>query len=139
MKTILQDNRRYILRFDKNEEVCFSLKDFLNKNNIRASVFNAIGACGMVELSYFDLKTKKYQNKIFEEDLEIISLTGNGAVFNGEAVIHSHAVLSRPDFSTIGGHVFKLIVSATCEVFLIKLDGQMDRKLNKEMNLNLLE
>ncbi|MEK7617892.1 MAG: PPC domain-containing DNA-binding protein [Patescibacteria group bacterium] len=138
MKITLKDGRRYILRFDKGEEVSENLKKFIASENIGASYFSAIGACGLAELSYFNLETKKYQNKVFEEDLEIVSLTGNSSLLNNNVALHAHAVLSRADFSTLGGHLFKLVVSATCEVFLIKLDGKMERKLDEGMNLNLL-
>lgn len=138
MKLLLKDDQRYFLRFDSGEEVLGCLKKFLTNENIFASAFNAIGASKTAELSYFNLETKKYQNKIFEEDLEIVSLTGNSGVLDREVVLHSHTVLSKNDFSTVGGHVIKLVVSATCEMFLIKLDGRMERKLDLESNLNLL-
>ena len=138
MKIILQDDRRYIVRFDKGDEVVSALKKFLTEQNITASTFSGIGASGLAELSYFNLETKKYQNKTFNEDLEIVSLTGNSAVLNGETALHAHCVLSKSDFSTLGGHVIKLVVSATCEIFLIKLDGAMERKLDPETSLNLL-
>ncbi len=139
MKVILKDGRRYVLRFEKGEEVLGALKKFLTDEKITAGAFNGIGACGTAELSYFNLETKQYQSKVFSEDLEIVSLTGNGAILNGQVALHAHAVLSRADFSTIGGHVNKLVVSATCEMFLIKLDGKMERKLDEGTNLNLLE
>lgn len=127
-----------MLRFDKDEEVLANLKKFLAGESIQASAFSAIGACASVELLYFNLETKAYQSKIIEEDLEIVSLTGNSAIKDQEVALHAHGVLSRSDFSTLGGHVFKLVVSATCEVFLINLDGKMERKLDQEMGLNLL-
>jgi predicted DNA-binding protein with PD1-like motif len=138
MKQILKDGRRIVLRFDSGEEIVETLKKFLSEEQIFASAFNAIGASKTAELSYFNLKTKKYENKIFEEDLEIVSLIGNSAILNGEVVIHAHTVLSKSDFSTVGGHVARLVISATCEMFLIILDGQMERKFNPESNLNLL-
>lgn len=138
MKLILKDGRRYVIRFDKGEEVFACLKEFLASQNITASYFSGIGASAMTELSYFNLDTKEYQNKVFSEDMEIVSLAGNSAVLNGEVALHAHCVLSKSDFSALGGHVIKLVVSATCELFLIKLDGKMERKLDAEANLNLL-
>ena len=138
MKVFLQDNQRYVLRFDKGEEVVGGLKKFLSEKQITAGTFNAIGACSMAELSYFNLETKAYENKTFNEDLEIVSLTGNSAVLGGEVALHCHGVLSGPDFVAHGGHINKLVVSATCEVFLIKLDGKMERKLDEKTGLNLL-
>ena len=138
MKLLLKDSRRYFLRFNAGEEVLGILKNFLRKEKIFAGYFSAIGACQTAELAYFNLATKKYENKVFQEDLEIVSLTGNSAVKDNEIVLHAHTVLSGANFSTLGGHAMKLVVSATCEMFLIKLDGRMERKLDLEANLNLL-
>ena len=55
------------------------------------------------------------------------------------ASLHAHGSFGRTDFSVIGGHVFKLVTLATCEIFLIKLDGEMKRKNNPDLQLNLLD
>lgn len=139
MKVILKDNRRYILRFDKGEEILAKLSEFLEAEKITAASFNAIGACGEIELGYFNINLKDYRKKPFYEELEIVSLSGNTAMAEGKPVMHAHGMFSRTDFSTLGGHVFKILVSVTCEVFLIKLDGQVNRKLDEATNLKLLE
>lgn len=138
MKLILQDNSRYVLRFQSGEEVFESSKKFLAEERIDASVFHGLGACRLAELAVYDLASKTYKTKVFEENCEILSLVGNSALLNGQPVLHAHAILGRSDFSTIGGHAAKLVISATCELFLIKLNGVMERKLDEETNLNLL-
>ena len=139
MKIVLKDNRRYILRFDKGEEVFIQLQEFLMQENIAAAAFNAIGACGEIEVGYFNINLKDYRKKPFYEELEIVSLIGNSVMSEGKPMVHAHGMFSRADFTTLGGHVFKLVVSVTCEMFLIKLDGQMNRKLDEGTNLKLLE
>jgi predicted DNA-binding protein with PD1-like motif len=139
MKVIIKDNRRYIFRFDKGEEVFVKLLEFAAQENISAASFNAIGACSEIELGYFNVNLKDYRKKPFYEELEMISLIGNLSVAEGKLVAHSHGMFGRTDFTTIGGHVFKAVVSVTCEMFLIKLDGQMNRKLDEATNLKLLD
>jgi hypothetical protein len=77
MKTILKDGRRYILRFDKGEEVFAKLLEFAATENISAASFNAIGACSEVELGYFNINLKDYRKKPFYEEMEMVSLIGN--------------------------------------------------------------
>ncbi len=134
MKVVIQDNRRYILRFDRGEEVIAALKQFLADQKITACAFNGLGACSDLELAYFNFSKKEYEKKIFQEDLEIVSLTGNG----GNGALHMHGSFGKTDFSLIGGHISKLLVSLTCEIFLIKLEGELKRELNADLNLNLL-
>jgi len=138
MKAILQDHNHYILRFDKGEEVVAGLTAFAKEQGIFAAAFFGIGACGSLDLAYYDLNHKNYITKTFTEDLEIVSLNGNIAVKEDKPVIHVHGQFGRADFSALAGHVMKLAVSVTCEVFLTKLEGKMARELNSDFNLNLL-
>ena len=138
MKTIIQDDRRFMLRFDKGDDVIAGIQDFMKAQNIYACVFFGIGACESVELGYFNTYLKDYRKKPYVEELEIASFSGNGALSDGQPAIHAHGVFSRNDFTSLAGHVFKLVVSVTCEIFLIKLDGALERKHNSDFNLNLL-
>jgi len=138
MKMILQDNRRYILRFDKGEEVFAGLAEFAAKNQIQAAVFWGIGTVSEAELGFYNSFLKQYRSKPMLENFEIISLIGNISMLDGKPSLHAHGSFGRTDFSVIGGHVFKLVTLATCEIFLIKLDGTLERKNNPELNLNLM-
>jgi predicted DNA-binding protein with PD1-like motif len=137
MKIVLQDDRRYILRFDKGEEVVTGLQKFLSEQAMGPCAFFGVGACAEAELGYFNQHLKDYRKKLFIEDMEIIAFTGNGSLADGKPVIHAHGSFGRNDFTQIGGHIFKLTVSVTCEIFLIKLEGALERKLNPDFNLNL--
>ena len=139
MKIVLKDSRRYVLRFDKKEEVFSKLAEFATGENISAATFSAIGACEEIELGYFNTNLKDYRKKPFYEELEMVSLSGNISMAEGKPTVHAHGMFGRTDFSILGGHVFKAIVSVTCEMFLIKLDGQMTRKLDEVSNSKLLE
>lgn len=138
MKIVAQDNNFFVLRFDKDEEVLNGLGQFLQEQKITACAFNGVGSCSSAELGYFNSHIKDYRKKPFVEELEIISLIGNGGVKDGQPVIHAHGMFGRTDFTVFGGHVFKLTVSATCEIFLTKMAATMERKLNADFNLNLL-
>ena len=139
MKTILQDNNNYVLRFDKGEDVIAGLRQFMKDQALQACSFSGLGACSLVELGFYNEHLKDYRMKPFLEELEIVSLNGNGSMAAGEPAIHAHGMFSRTDFTTAGGHVSKLVVSVTCEISLTKLEGGMQRKKNDEFNLNLLE
>jgi hypothetical protein len=138
MKIILQDADKFILRFDKDEEVFAGLMQFMKDQQITACAFRGIGACSSMELGYFNQHMKEYRRKPFLEDMEIISLIGTAGVSGAETVVHAHGLFGRNDFSSVGGHVFKMTISATCELFVTKLEGSMKREMNTDLNLNLL-
>jgi uncharacterized protein len=138
MKLVLQDNDRYILRFDKGEDAIAGIADFMTTQKITACTFTGLGSCTEVELGFYNPFLKEYRKKPFLENLEVIALTGNGSLLEGKVAVHAHGIFGTTEFLTIGGHVFRLMTSATCEVHLTKLAGVMERKNNPEFNLNLL-
>ena len=127
-----------MLRFDKGEEVFAGLAEFASKNQIDAGVFWGIGTVSEADLGFYNPFLKQYRSKPLVENFEIISLVGNVSVLEGKPSLHAHGSFGRTDFSVIGGHVFKLVALATCEVFLIKLEGKIGRQNNPEFNLNLM-
>lgn len=143
MNIILKDNRRYILRFDRGEELIEELIKFAESEKIEAGWFLAIGAVSEVTISHYNVDTKKYSDKNFNEKLEIISLMGNIAKLKEsneeKTIIHTHGSFSNPEMAVAAGHVKKLVVGPTCELLLIKLDGKIEREYSDEIGLNLMK
>lgn len=139
MKVVLEDSFKYVVRFDKGEEVFQGLIEFAEKNQITAAVFWGIGTVSEADLGFYNPFLKQYRSKPVVENFEIISLTGNLAVLDGKPAVHAHGSFGRTDFSVIGGHVFKLVTLATCEIFLIKLTGEIRRKNHPDFQLNLMD
>ncbi len=139
MKLVLRDGRQKLLRFDKGEDIIKGLLKFMEEQKISACIFNGIGSSLEIELGYYNQHSKEYEKKSFIEDLEVISLIGNGSLLKGKPTIHAHGSFGRKGYSVIGGHVFKLITLATCEIFLTTLEGKIERKNNSDWKLNLFD
>ena len=139
MKKILQESRRYILRFDLGEDAIETLKGFCVEEKIVSGFVSGIGAVSEVVLGFYDLANKRYIDNSIVKNMEIASFSGNFSVFENEPVIHAHGVFSDESGVCIGGHVKKMVVAATCEAFLIKLDEKIERIKNSEIELNLME
>ncbi len=78
MKISLKDNEKFVLRFDKGEEVIAGIASFMKEHGVYACSFSAIGSAAEVELGYYNSFLKEYRHKPFVENLEVISLNGNG-------------------------------------------------------------
>jgi predicted DNA-binding protein with PD1-like motif len=139
MKLLIGEAGLYVVRFDPGEDVIAALGTFAQAESVDAGHFSAIGAAGQLVVSYYDLPTKQYQDKAITENVEIVSLMGNIAWMEGVPMVHAHGVFSRSDFSTFGGHVKKLIVSATCEVHVSKVSGLATRGFDEVTGLNVLQ
>ena len=138
MKVILQDQNQIIVRLDKGEEFLECFAKFMQEQNIKACAFSAIGACDSVELAYYNQHLKEYRSKPLLQEMEVLSLTGNGAMKEGQPFIHAHGVFGSNDFSVVGGHVMKLSVSPNLEILVTKLEGEMKREKDSASNLFLL-
>src|SRR3989338_1701867 len=113
MQIIFDSQTKSIIRIDKGED-CLSVLTSLAEEKNLSFTFSIIGACSLVELGYFTPKTKEYFSKEFNADsIEILSVNGTVAWFEGEPVIHAHGVFSNEKYETFGGHVVKLVISLT--------------------------
>ncbi len=128
----------YAVRLDRGEEVLASLRVLCAKENIRAGFVSALGAADHAVLGLFDTKEKHYIQKTFDGPMEITSLTGNASRKEGEVYLHLHANLCDGSFRVHGGHVDEMRISATCELSLHVLDGELERRFDETIGLNLI-
>ncbi|MDP2650254.1 MAG: DUF296 domain-containing protein, partial [bacterium] len=80
----------YILRLMRGEELFTALLAFAKKENVTAGVLNGIGAMADIEVGYYDLETREYSFKKLKEPLEVVSMTGNASLVDGEPFFHIH-------------------------------------------------
>lgn len=97
-----------------------------------------VGGAGSATLSFYNLATKTYIDKTFDEPLEILSLQGDLAWTDGKPIWHIHGVFGRSDYSTVGGHVKELPIALTGELHLTLTDTPLTRRPNAATGLNLL-
>lgn len=139
MKVVFGEENKYVLRFDRGEEVMDGLRKFCESENITAGSFSGLGAASEVVISWYNTNRRAYSDRKFSEIMEIASLAGNVAKFQDQIVIHAHGSFSDYEFQTFSGHVKKLVVSATCEITLEQLPGVLNREPDEATGLNLLQ
>ena len=69
---------------------------------------------------------------------EITSLVGNSTRKDGEVYLHVHINFGDENGMVRGGHLVRSVISATSEIIVRKIDGEVGRKLSEEIGLNLL-
>ncbi len=109
-------------RLFKDYEILSEITKFLKENSISSGLISGIGAVTKAKIGYYDQKTRQYITQEFDEPMEILSLKGNISLKDGEPFPHVHVILSRGDFSCIGGHLFEAYVFAF-EFEVIETDG----------------
>lgn len=127
------------IRLERGEKIVENLMAFCSKNKINCGYFFGIGALGEVELAHYIVESKKYTSKVFKQPLEIINMNGNITTMENKIYMHCHITLSDEKMDAIGGHLKEGVISATCEIILVKLDANIGRKHDDFIGLNLLD
>ena len=82
---------------------------------------------------------QKYVANTFDGVMELTSLMGNITEKDGEPYLHLHATFGDLTGKVIGGHLNEAVVSATCELFVRKVEGHVGRRLDPETGLNIFD
>lgn len=129
----------YVVRLNRGEEVITSLKELCDKEDIKLAEITGLGASNLVEIGVFNVNTKEYNTKVFEGMFEITSLVGNATRKDGDVYLHIHINFGDENGIVMGGHLVRSNISATSEIIVRKINGEVGRKLSEEIGLNLLE
>jgi len=139
MKCLAISKEKFVLVFDKGDEVETELIRFAKNANLRSGHFTAIGAFKNCVLGYFDKETNDYRRNPIDEQLEVMSLIGNLArTEDGEPKLHAHVVVGKRDGSAYGGHLIEAHVWPTLEMIFESSATELVRKIDPETGLPLI-
>jgi predicted DNA-binding protein with PD1-like motif len=128
----------YIVHVEKSEKVVESLTNFCKQNNIHSAQLAGIGAVKNIDIGAYDIDTKDYIHRVFDEILELLSFQGNIALKDGEPFLHAHITLGNHDMEVFGGHLFEMEVAAVGEFIIHDFQNETHRKLNEDIGLATL-
>ena len=129
----------YAVIFSKGDEVLSGLTDFAIKYKVGAAHFTGIGAISGALVGWLDLSAKAYHPIHVDEQVEVLSMMGDVATFNGKPVVHAHLVLGRHDGSTVGGHLWEAHVNPTLEVFVSVDPVGLKKKADDASGMKLID
>jgi predicted DNA-binding protein with PD1-like motif len=133
------EEKVYAIVFLKGDEVLSGLTDFAAKFKVADAHFAGIGAISSATTAWLDLDKKMYHPTVTNQQVEVLSLIGDIATFNGKPVVHMHAILGRRDGTTVGGHVWELNVNPTVEVFLTANTPPLAKRQDPDSGLKLID
>lgn len=129
----------YVVRLQRGEEVLACLRELCEKESISLGTVSAIGAVNHVVVGVYRVDEQKYVANTFDGVMELTSLMGNITEKDGEPYLHLHATFGNLTGKVIGGHLNEAVVSATCELFVRKVEGHVGRRLDPETGLNIFD
>lgn len=129
----------HAIRLDPGEEIVASLRRFALATGVRSGGISGIGAAGDLELGYFVRATGEYVRRAFPGEYEIGSLTGNFSDLEGEPFPHCHVVLGGDDFVAWTGHLFRGVVTVTCEIQVVTEPKAVRRVRRPDLRFNPID
>lgn len=142
MKTkLLHDKdglKTFAIVFDKNDEVMKQLVEFANSNRFADAQLTAIGAFSELKLGFFDRQQKAYKTIRVNEQVEVLSFSGNIVQKDGKPTLHAHVVVGKSDGTAHGGHFLEGRVWPTLEMIVSEMPAHLRRSHDEESGLALI-
>src|SRR5512142_258513 len=110
--------REFLLICDKGEDLQPALLSFAREHGIAAASLSAIGALREATIAYWHPVRQVYEEIAVNEQVEVVSMTGNLTPSADGTKLHAHIVLGKRDGSTVAGHFVRGIVFPTPAAFL---------------------
>lgn len=130
----------FVVRLEQGDDILKTIREFAEAKRVRAGFFEGIGSLYKAKLGHYDFKdTKTYKYETFEEDLEILTLSGNISTMSQHVLPHAHVTLGRRDFSVIGGHLEEGSLANMVEIKLSTFPGKLEKARDSTVGLNLLQ
>ena len=139
-----------VARFDRGEEFTSSLQELCEKENIKLAYVSAIGALNAFTAGVYmparwgdrcagRARGRKYVKNEFKGCFEIVSLTGTVNTKGGKYYSHLHISAGDESGRVFGGHLNEAHISATAEVVIRIINGEVDRFYDDATGLNLFK
>lgn len=131
--------RTFVVALGPGEDPAEELLAFAQDAGLDGAELTGVGAFSRATLGWFDLEAKDYRPIEIDEQVEVLSLTGNIArTEEGETKVHAHLVVGRADGAAMGGHLLSAAVQPTLEVIVNESPGHLHRSVDPETGLPLL-
>lgn len=137
------DCRKYgdtiVLCLKRGEELLACVRAVCDAQQVCLAEVSALGAADYAEVGVYHLAEKRFLPRRLEGEMEICSLTGNVTRRGGELYLHLHGSLADAQGNVLGGHVNAIRISATAEIFIRLLPGEVNRRMDAESGIYLMD
>ena len=131
--------RHFVLVFETGDDVVAELQRFVEEQNVMAAFFKGLGGFQRTTVGFYNLSQQRYEPIEIDEQVEVLSLVGNVAIYDGKPKLHAHATVSYRDGRAAGGHLLQATVRPTLEIVLNELAGNLHRTDRPEIGIPLID
>ncbi len=124
----------------KDEFLLEKLNEIVKKENITLGFITGIGALQNLNFSYYLQNKKNYITKSINKNVEVLNLTGNISIKDGEPFVHCHITVADENGNTYGGHLAEKSKVFAFEYTIFVFEGEEKiRKFDEITGLTLWE
>ena len=134
-----EPTKQYAVIFYQGDEAFSGLLEFAERYHVTSAHFTAIGAVSGATLGWFDSQRKTYKKIAINGQHEVIGMSGDIALYQGNPVVHMHMVVGSSDGTTRAGHVLAAYVSPTLEVMVTVDPITMQKRFDPATDLTLID
>src|SRR5205814_4077012 len=131
--------KTFAMVFDKGDDVRQGLLEFANTNRFADAHLTGIGAFSEVTLGFFDRERKDYKQIPINDQVEVLSFTGNIVQKDGKPRLHAHVVVGKVDGTAYGGHFLSGRVWPTLEMVILETRAHLRRVHDEDSGLPLID
>ena len=122
------------------DEILVSLAALCEKEQIILAKVSGLGAVSKATIGVLNTQTHKYFSRTYEGMYEIASLVGDITTKDGKPFFHLHITIGNTETEKChSGHMNEAVISATGEIFVDVLDGEVGREFSPAVGLNILK
>ena len=123
---------------DSGDEVIAALQRFASEHITTSAFFYGLGAFREATIAWWNPETLQYEDIAANEQVEVLSITGNLTRVRDGIKVHAHTVLGKRHGATIGGHLKRGVVHPTLELFLTVTYQPIHRERDPTTGLDLI-
>jgi len=131
-------NDGFFVCLKRGEKIMTCLRSFAKEHDIGGATVIGIGAIQNTKLAYYDLEKRKYIEEEFPDEAELVNLTGNLSLLNGEHFAHIHCTISDREFRAFAGHLVEAETAVVVELYVSHKGIGIERHYNEQVGLNVL-
>jgi predicted DNA-binding protein with PD1-like motif len=139
MKAEIKPLRTIMGRLAKGADLLGALEEQCRLHNITLGEVRAIGAVTKARIGYYQQDIQKYMFLELDRPMEILTLTGNVSLKDGQIMVHAHVTLGDEQGRAFGGHLAAGAPVFACEFVIqeCKSEKVFQRALDEETGLFL--
>ena len=117
-----------VVSLETGDEIHSSIKEICKREVITMGTITGFGGINYIKVGIWNNKKNGYDYMVANDrDMELLNLTGNISVLDGEVFTHIHVTAADTTFRVFGGHLAEGIVQNLMELYIYPGEGRIDR------------